>query len=317
MHVLVVTNMYPTPDRPHFGTFVYDEVSALRQLGVDVEVVFVDGQRRTRNYAWGTARLAGRGLSRASYDLVHAHYPFSGLMARAQVRWPLVLTLHGIEVTFGWTAPLARLAARLSDWVIVTAPHVLADLRFRPAHVSVIPCGIDLDLFAPGDGNQARTRLGLPLDRQIVVFVGEVRPEKQVHLLEGAVAALRAEGAPVDLVIASGLPHDQVPQIMQAADVLGLVSRYEGSPMVIKEAMACNLPIVATDVGDVASVMGDTAGCFLCAPTVDSVTAQLRQALAFGGRTNGRDRVRPLAALGTARQVLQVYETVARRRHAR
>ncbi len=312
MRVLLVTNMYPSPRRPHFGTFVYDEVQALRKLGVEMDVFFVDGQRRTLNYLTGMAGVFGRSLTRSHYDLVHAHYVLSGVLARCQLRWPLVLTLHGSEVAVGWTPPLSRWLARLSAWVIVTSPRVLADLHIQLPHVSVIPCGIDLDLFRPGEQTAARTQLGLPLDRKLVVFVGEPRPEKQVHLLEGAVARLQAAGQPVDLVIASGQPHERMPLFMQAANVLGLTSRYEGSPMVIKEAMACNLPIVATDVGDVAQVIGETAGCYLCAPTVASVAEQLAQALAFGGPTDGRTRIRHLSGDGAARQVLDVYREVIR-----
>ena len=312
MRVLLVTNMYPSPRRPHFGTFVHDEVEALRKLGVEMDVFFADGQRRTLNYLTGMAGVFGRSLARRRYDVVHAHYVFSGVMARCQARWPLVLTLHGSEVAVGWTPPLSRWIARLSDWVIVTSPRVLDDLGMNLPHVSVIPCGIDLDLFTPGEQAAARARLDLPLDRKLVVFVGEPRPEKQVHLLAGAVARLQAAGQPVDLVIASGQPHERMPLFMQAADVLGLTSSYEGSPMVIKEAMACNLPIVATDVGDVAQVIGGTAGCYLCAPTVESVADNLAQALAFGGRTEGREHIRHLSGDGAARQVLAVYREVMR-----
>ncbi|MFZ1467235.1 MAG: glycosyltransferase [Anaerolineae bacterium] len=312
MRVLLVTNMYPSPRRPHFGTFVHDEVEALRGLGVEMDVLFADGQRHTLNYVAGMAAVLGRSLGRQRYDLVHAHYVLSGVLARCQLRWPLVLTLHGSEVAVGWTPPLSRALARLADWVIVTSPRVLDDLHMNLPHVAVIPCGIDLDLFTPGEQAAARAALGLPAERQLVVFVGEPRPEKQVHLLEGAVARLQAAGQPVDLLIASGQPHERVPLFMQAADVLGLTSSYEGSPMVIKEAMACNLPIVATDVGDVAGVIRDTAGCYLAAPTVESVTDKLASALAFGGRTDGRSRIRHLSGAAAAQQVLAVYHEVLR-----
>ena len=82
--------------------------------------------------------------------------------------------------------------------------------------------------------------------------------------------------------------------------------------MVIKEAMACNLPIVATDVGDVAGGIRDTAGCYLTAPTVESVADKLASALAFGGRTDGRSRIRHLSGAAAAQQVLAVYHEVLR-----
>ncbi len=310
MRVLVVTNMYPSPRRPHFGTFVRDEVEALRRLGVEIEVLFADGQRSTFNYLRGGARVFQRSLTHR-YDLVHAHYVLSGVMARCQLTWPLVLTLHGSEVAIGWTPPISRWLARLSAWVIVTSPRVLDDLRTPLSHVSIIPCGVDLDLFRPGDRSAARTALGLPHHRQLVVFVGEPRPEKQVHLLQQAVAQLQEAGRPVELIIASGQPHERIPLFMQAADVLGLTSSYEGSPMVIKEALACNLPIVSTDVGDVAQLIGHVAGCHICAPTVASIADCLAQALDLGQRSNGRDHIRHLDGDAVARQVLSVYERVA------
>ena len=142
MRVLLVTNMYPSPRRPHFGTFVHDEVEALRGLGVEMDVLFADGQRRTSNYVAGMAAVLGRSLGRQRYDLVHAHYVLSGVLARCQLRWPLVLTLHGSEVAVGWTPPLSRALARLADWVIVTSPRVLDDLHMNLPHVAVIPLSL-------------------------------------------------------------------------------------------------------------------------------------------------------------------------------
>ena len=314
LRVLVVTNMYPHAGAPDFGTFVYDEVRSLRGLGVGVDVFFINGRARTAHYALA---LPGfwRHLRRRPYHLVHAHYALSGVIGRAQWWKPLVITFHGNEVAFTFTAPLSRVLARLADGVIVTSRWVADHLAARVD--AIIPPGVDLDLFRPMDQRAARAALGLPQDRKLVLFVGQRRPDKRIPVVEAAVKRVQAAGYPVTFVIASGEPHERIPLYMNAADVLVLVSEAEGSPMVIKEAMACNLPIVTGDLGDAREVIGDTAGCFFCDRTVEGTAAAIVQALRFGRRTNGRERMRAYALDVAAARVREVYERVLARSHSR
>src|SRR3990172_2642666 len=118
MRVLKVTNMYPTDERPHFGIFVRQETESLRRLGIDVDVLFVDGRAGKLNYLRGFGRLWRR-LGEREYDMIHGHYIFGGLIARAQTRYPVVLTHHGPEVFMTWESHLCRLFTRYFDSVIV------------------------------------------------------------------------------------------------------------------------------------------------------------------------------------------------------
>jgi len=308
MRVLVVTNMYPNPREPALGTFVRDQVESLRDLGVDMDVLFIDGKASRWNYLRGFPQLRRWLRGHAPYDLIHAHYVFSGLVALAQRQAPMVLTHHGIEVVLGWQGSLCRLVTPLADRVIVTSPVVREKLGLPDA--DVIPCGIDMARFAPMPQDEARRAVGFSEERKLVLFVGELRPEKRLGVVRGAVELLAARDASVELVIATDRPHDEIPLYMNACDVLALASDFEGSPMVIKEAMACNLPVVSVDVGDVAELIGGTEGCYLCQQTPEDMAAKLQMALEGGGRTDGRKAVAHLSLEATARQILSVYEEV-------
>ncbi len=314
LQVLVVTNMYPHAGAEDFGTFVYDEVRALRDLGVRVDVFFVNGRADRSNYVRAIPPFR-RHVRARPYHLVHAHYALSGVVARAQWTRPLVITFHGSEVAISFTAPLSKVLARLADGVIVTSRWVEAHLGY-PAD-AIIPPGVDLSLFRPVEREEARRALGWPLEGQVVLFVGQLRPDKRVWVIEEAVARLQAQGWPVRFVAATGLPHNQIPVYMNAADVLVLVSEAEGSPMVIKEAMACNLPIVTKDVGDAREVIGDTEGCFFTDGSVEDTARAIARALEFGRRTRGRERVRHLSLEAEAQRVVRVYEEVLRRKGSR
>lgn len=311
MRILVVTNMYPTPDMPAFGIFVHEQVESLRRKGVDVDVFFVNGRRYRRNYVTGFVRYLPYPW-RHRYDLIHAHYPLTGLIARAQVRYPLVVTYHGIEVVYSWHGPLCRALARVVDRVIVTSERVRAGLGM--AQAVVIPCGVNLDLFRPEPMAQARATLGLPQDKKLVLFCADMRPEKRFDLVQAAVRRLAERDTDVELVVASGQPHHIIPHYMNACDVLVLASDYEGSPTIIKEAMACNLPIVSVDVGDVAEIIAGTDGCYLCQQAVEDIAAKLALALARGQRTQGRHAVEHLSLERVAEHLIAEYETVLRKR---
>ena len=307
MRVLAVTNMYPNEREPALGTFVRDQVESLRALGVEMDVFFMDGKASRWNYLRGFGQLRRHLRAHPPYDLIHAHYVFSGLVALGQRRLPIVLTHHGIEVVLGWQGWLCRLVTPRVDQVIVTSPEVKRALGEERAHV--IPCGIDMNRFAPMPRHEARARLGLPVDRKLVLFAGEPRPEKRLEIIHAAVDLLSAEDSSIELMMATNRPHEEVPLFMNASDALALASDFEGSPMVVKEAMACNLPVVSVDVGDVAEVIGGTEGCYLCERTPEDMAAKLRLALARGGRTDGRAKVvERLSLEATACRILAIYE---------
>lgn len=306
MRVLVVTNMYPSVD-PSWGTFVGDQVASLRRLGVDVDVLEIDGRRHRRAYLTGFLRLWEQ-LRRSRYDVIHAHNILSGVVARAQRSHPVVLTQHGfIEVALSrLQSALTRAFSRSMSEVIYVSSDLRAAAR-RPTGW-VIPCGIDLDRFAPHPRAEARRLLELSPDEPLVLFVGDpARPEKRHGLARRAVELAQREVPAARLITVRGEPHERVALFMSACDVLLLTSSTEGSPMVIKEALACNLPIVSTRVGDVPQVIDGIAGCELADATPHDLAARLVPALQRVGRTAGRERARQFETGVAAKQVLEVY----------
>lgn len=307
MRILLVTNLYPTPEEPSFGTFVKRQVDDLKALGIDVELFFIHGRKNRWNYLWGIFRF-WKHLLGHRYDLIHCHYIFSGIIGRLQWRYPVVLTHHGVEVIYGgWVSKLVRFTHRWFDKVIVVS-QAQKDVLRDPT-IALIPCGIDFEEMRLMPQHEARKHLDLPPDQKLVLWAGEYwQREKRYSLVEEAMAVVQKELPGARLVKVSGQPHSMIPYYMNACDVLVLTSRYEGSPMVIKEAMACNLPIVSTAAGDVAQVIEGTEGCSLCEATPEDVARKLITVLSWGKRTCGRQRIGHLDSRVVARQVVDLYE---------
>jgi teichuronic acid biosynthesis glycosyltransferase TuaC len=313
--VLVLTNMYPTPNRPFHGTFVEKQVESLRQEGVEVEVLYVDGVSSKLNYVWGFPRLWAK-LIANRYDLIHAHYVFSGIIARAQFICPVVLTHHGSQVFRGWQAPVCRMVTPLVDRAIVVSHEMKEKGNLSKSHV--IPCGVDFELFKPVPKKKARKELGLPMDKKLVLFAGEYfRPIKRFDIVEAAMKLLQERSPDTELALVAKKPLNDVPRYMSACDVMVLVSDGEGSPMVIKEAMACNLPIVSVPAGDVPEVIAGTKGCYLCSQDPKDVADKLELALQWGKRTDGRQKIGDMEIGAISRRIISLYEDLLREKGGR
>jgi glycosyltransferase involved in cell wall biosynthesis len=173
----------------------------------------------------------------------------------------------------------------------------------------IIPGGIDLELFKPMPQAQAREQLNLHPDKPLVLFVGSPQNAVKRHYLAQATIDILKTSRDVELIVATGVLPDQIPVYMNAADVLLVTSKHEGSPNVVKEAMACNLPIVSVDVGDVKERLRNVTECTVINSSNPSDLApSLEKTLLRKQRSNGREQALELSEANLVQRQIRVYE---------
>lgn len=312
----MITSEWPTASRPEWAPFVVQQVRFLREAGHDITVLAFRGARNPLNYVGAWLRVR-RALHGGEFDLIHAQFGQSGLLGLPKTV-PLVVTLHGSDIqgtvgqSGGYTlagkvlAAMSRLVACLADEVVVVA-EVLGQKLPKRVKYHVIPSGLRMDLFAPMDRSAARARLNLPTDKKLILFGGRPdMPVKRYWLAEAAVAHLADPG--VELMAVNDVPHYKMPLYMNAADLLLLTSRHEGSPVMVKEALACNLPVVSTDVGDVRARIGEIEGCAVCGDDLpQTIAAAIREVLRRSEPIDGRKMVADVDESALTQEVIEVY----------
>ena len=324
LRVLMVTCDWPTPGRPRTTHFIKRQAEFVAAAGVEVDVFPFQGEKRLWNYlvAWWRLR---RKIARGSYDLVHAQFGQSGIVAFPK-RLPLVVTFRGSDI-LGIVSDrtgrrtlqgrilrgMSRAVAARADGVIVVSDHMRRELP-PGVEAAVIPSGLNLALFRPIPRDEARQRLGLDLNERLILFAGRSHQKrKRYELARQAVDRLDPRlGA--RLIVAWGVQHDEMPFYMNACDVLIHTSMQEGSPNVVKEALACNLPVVSVPVGDVEERLAGVDGCELCADeNPDAIAAALDRVLRRRERAAGRVAVAGLDETLLTQRVIACYHAAIAR----
>lgn len=317
MKILIVTSEWERYPGDISGIHVRQQVERLREAGLEVDVFPFRGEKKPLNYWQAACKL--KKLNLAQYDLIHAHHGQAGIVALAQKILPVVVTFHGSDLQgirtssgrvtlIGYALKaISRWVARRADAVILVAQNLALQLP-RGVAYQVIPAGINLDVFHPMPQSEARRALNLPQGKKLVLFVGDpARTEKRFWLAQQTMAHL-PPSLPAELLVAHGIPAKDMPLYMNACDALLVTSSTEGSPNAVKEALACNLPVVSTDVGDIRARVMHINGCIVCEDSSpESLGQALIKILTNTRRINGRVFVTDLDEKFLIQKVINVY----------
>ena len=335
----------------HFAPFIEEQITALQEIGVQVVRYAVTG-KGILGYLLELPALKHM-IYTEQPDIVHAHFGLCGVLANLQRIVPVVTTYHGSDINVPKILRFSKIAMRLSAWNIFVSQRNVAiafgcsdngdrisDIGKRLKQRStLLPCGINLPKPWFEMQNQIFEQLTLNqwvhgiLKKGVkhVLFAGAF--DNAVKDPELAFAAIQAcntamgngqwaiesnrqspmANGPIKLIELKGYNRDQVTALMYNCDALLMTSKTEGSPQVVKEAMACGCPIVSVDVGDVAERTEGVEGCYVV-PTRDprDIAQALRKAIDFEGRTNGREKIieMDLTNKQVAERLMAIYQDI-------
>lgn len=318
MKVLIVASY----NKNRYAPFIVEQAEALQGAGGETEWFGVQGKGIV-GYIKEISRLRAK-IREFRPDVVHAHYGLSCLLANlATRRVPVVSTYHGSDINLPKVRPFSKIAMWLSRWnIFVSKRNMELVGAVEGKRCSLIPCGIDLP--KPWAELKDKSVEQLTLNRWVegvlskgkrhVLFAGAFDNEvKDSKLAKQTIEDLRFKISNIELVELKGYNRDQVNALMYSCDAFLMTSKTEGSPQVIKEAMACGCPIVSVDVGDVKERVEGMEGCYVVESRDPRDLADaLKKALAFVGRTNGRERIIEMGLTNeqVAKRIIEIYVNI-------
>ncbi len=318
---LLEVSRYKNNFADHQLPFVTEQGESLRKVGCEVEYFLIKG-----NYIKAVGELKAK-IREFNPDIVHAHYGLSAITAELQGLVPVVTTFHNGETHSWYINFITSLMSLRAKHVIYVAQHIYDMVYFKARNYSIIPCGVPMDECVVVDKSEARKQLNWDAKKKYVMFGGAFdNTRKNYKLLAEAVDCLKNEGLnDIECIEMKGLSRAECVLRMNACDVFALPTKNEGSPQALKEAMACNCPIVATDVADIKHLLGDLPGHYILPNkkgnaawwkgdehSAEKLAELLRQALAFEGRTKGRERIIKLGLTNeqVAKRIIEIYEDI-------
>ncbi len=309
MRALVVTNMYPTPERPALGSFVRDQVEALRRRG-DVEVELFAFPPGLRAYPRAARELRRRYGKRERFDVVHAHFGLTAWPAVAAGLGPVVVTLHGNDLFHPRSKRLTRAILPLTALPAAVSREFSTNLpgAGTTRAVAVLPVGIDLSRFRAIDRREARERLGLDPERPSLLFPHD--PSRPLKRFDRA----REAAGDTTLLTMGSVPPDEVPYWINASNAVLVPSQAEGFGLSVIEALACGVPAFGTPVGIHPVALEGIDGAY-CAPWDPSTWRSAVRSVVQEDdpRVEGRERAALFSADRMAARVVAAWRDVIAR----
>lgn len=317
MKVLMITSEWPSIKNPHAVPFLVQQVKFLKDKDVDVDIYAFRGRKNPINYfkAWLSLQKL---YQKGKFDLVHAQFGQSAILAWPK-KLPLVVTFRGSDLE-GYVndrgkhslmssclKTISRYMAKKADRVVVVSRSLLKHLP-NEKNTHIIPSGINFDLFKPMERELCRKKLGWDLKAKYILFAGDSKRAVKNFPLAVASVNLLSSTYKVHLIVMPRIAHSQVPLYLNASNCLLLTSFHEGSPNIVKEALACNVPVVSVNVGDVQERIGGVKGNYVCSTRMpEEIASKLEMVLNSSHEINNRINIDDLNEKVTTQRLIDLY----------
>ena len=304
MKVLIVASY----NKNRFAPFIVEQANALVELGCEVEYFGIVG-KGIKGYLKAYKGLVKK-IKEFKPDIVHAHYGLSGLMANLQRSVPVVTTYHGSDINLPTVLKLSKIAMRLSAFNIFVSQRNV-DIAKPKKNFLLLPCGVNLPEYNEENVIAIKKQLNWQDSKKYILFAGAFD-----NRVKNAPLAIESVGLleNVEIVELKGYTREQVTALFYAVDAFLMTSFTEGSPQVVKEAMACGCPIVSVDVGDVAERIEGLKGCYIAERNPQDIADKLNQTFSLSSRTKGRERIVELGLTNdlVAKKLVEIYKGIVK-----
>ena len=317
MKILFVTSEWPTKSHPNYVPFLKKHILSLENRGVSTVVYKIKSKSmgiritsiiRLRNY-----------INSGDFNILHTHWGYNALYTLG-VNIPKVITFHGSDLNIPkfWNIRtctiylISKLATIISDYNIFVTKALARESLSKTGRASVIPMGINLRDFFPMDQIKCRKKINLPINKKLILFGGNSsQPVKRLELAQSTVELLNDD---YELITIDYISHELIPFYLNACDVLLMTSFNEGSPMMIKEAIACNLPIISTDVGDVKELVDGIKNCSIIPDeSPRTIASMIISCVKNKIRSNGARKMENYSLEVTSEKVLNIYKKILKK----
>ena len=294
------------------SSIIKNQGESLKKYGLEVDYYTIKG-KGLLGYCRNIFPLR-KYIKKNTFSIVHAHYSLSAFVASFAGIKPLVASLMGSDVK---SKQFYRFIIKFFHrffWTktIVKTEDMQNSLQMKD--ILVIPNGVDLSKFKPLIKEIALKETGWDTSMSHVLFAANPnRPEKNFELTKKAFELLNNQKLVLHYL--KNVPNNKMVYYYNASDVILLSSLWEGSPNVIKEAMACNISIVSTRIGDVEMLLSGVEGCYIAEFDPEDYAIKLHQAIKYSclnGRTKSRKKITELGLddQSVAKKIIDVYNDI-------